>query len=280
MTNYIESFFMKIFILITFSFIFIGCNNSSLDIPKSNLYVWSHNDYEQDKPLYTALDLGFQMIEADIHLINKQLYVTHDHPENLDETPLLENLYLKPLEEIINQNGGKVIPESFTTFYLIIDIKTEAESTYKALIALIESYKKLFYRKVGGEWIDGPISLLISGNRPVLNSNSDDRIGFLDGRISDVGMEYPSDLYPLISDNWNNYFSWDGSGQITDEELNKVRNYVQSVHQEDKIIRFWATPDREEMWKMLIENGVDVINIDDLNGMRNFLDREYPDLGM
>ena len=150
---------------------FEGLQNKVSEEPNNHLYLWSHNDYEQERPLHAALELGFQMIEVDIHLINGELYVTHDHPENLNETPLFENLYLSPLTKYIDQNNGQVYPEEALPFYLIIDIKTEAEQTYEALINSVEPYNDYFYRKENNQWIDGPIRLLISGNRPVLDAS-------------------------------------------------------------------------------------------------------------
>jgi hypothetical protein len=37
------------------------------------------------------------------------------------------------------------------------------------------------------------------------------------------------------------------------------------------MIRFWATPDKEPMWRELNEAGVDLINADNLSGLRQFL---------
>ena len=61
-------------------------------------------------------------IEADIHLIDGELYVIHDHPENVDETPLLEDLYLQPLAEHIEEHDGQVLPGQTLPFYLVIDV--------------------------------------------------------------------------------------------------------------------------------------------------------------
>lgn len=238
------------------------------------LYLWSHNDYEQEDPLHAALDSGFQMIEADIHLIDGALYVIHDHPENIDETPLLENLYLQPLAEHIEQNDGQVLPGESLPFYLVIDVKTGAEPTYQALLNTLEPYSQYFYRKENGKWVDGPIRLLISGNRPELDASAANRIAFLDGRIPNLGKDFSSELYPLISDNWFNYFTWDGEGDMPRDELEKLQNYVARAHQENKLIRFWATSDDENVWRTLIDNEVDVINVDDIEGMRRFVD-EY-----
>ena len=40
----------------------------------------SHNDYEQEKPLFHAIKLGFASIEVDLWLIDEELYVSHNRP--------------------------------------------------------------------------------------------------------------------------------------------------------------------------------------------------------
>jgi len=258
---------------VSFVFVLTACSDRENQLPSGEIYIWSHNDYEQPQPLETALELGYQMIEADIHLIDGNLYVIHDHPENPEETPVLQDLYLDPLAERIS-NYGSVLPESNVPFYLVIDVKTEAESTFEVLSEVLEPYHNLFTRRENGEWTEGAMKLLISGNRPELDAELPDRIAFIDGRIPDIGEGYSPDLYPLISDNWNNYFNWDGTGEISEEEYEELVSIVESVHEEDKMIRFWATPDRESVWEVLLDAGVDVINVDDLHGMREFLDRK------
>ena len=36
-------------------------------------------------------------------------------------------------------------------------------------------------------------------------------------------------------------------------------------------LRLWGTPDRPAVWELLRESGVDLINTDDLTGLRAFL---------
>ncbi len=253
--------------------LFLSCDETEEPVYQDReIYVWSHNDYEQERPLFQALELGFQMIEADIHLIDGELRVIHDHPENPEEVPVLEEQYIRPLVEIIRQNNGVVLPESNVPFYLVIDVKTEAESSFSELMNVLEPYRSYFTRLENGEWIDGPIHLLISGNRPQLDAGDADRMAFIDGRLPDIGRGLPTDLIPLISDNWRNHFAWDGTGDITEEEFEKLQSYVRQTHEEGKIIRFWATPDKVAVWDVLIRAGVDVINVDDLEKMRNYLD--------
>ncbi|MCP5060861.1 MAG: hypothetical protein GY936_00140, partial [Ignavibacteriae bacterium] len=38
----------------------------------------SHNDYERRKPLFEALENDFMSIEADIHLVNGELFIAHN----------------------------------------------------------------------------------------------------------------------------------------------------------------------------------------------------------
>jgi len=54
----------------------------------------AHNDYENENPLYDALENGFISVEADVHLIDDQLYVSHDRPEKLDSVFTLKTLFL------------------------------------------------------------------------------------------------------------------------------------------------------------------------------------------
>jgi len=266
----ISHLFYSILLLLLFT----SCGTDQNTKDDREVYVWSHNDYEQPLPLYKALDFGYQMIEADIHLVDGQLYVSHDHPEDLEQTPVLDEQYLNPLAEIIEQNSGVVLPDSEVAFYLVIDVKTEAESTFEKLMKVIEPYHGLFTRKVNGAWVEGPMHLLISGNRPDLSVNSPDRIAFIDGRIPDISQGLPPELYPVISDNWNNYFEWDGTGEISTDEYNRLVSYVEDVHAGGKLIRFWATPDKESIWEVLLDAGVDIINVDDLRGLKEFLDEQ------
>lgn len=269
------SYDLRKLILAAAVFMLAACNSGDSDTQsEKEIYLWSHNDYEQPQPLQEAVRLGFQMIESDIHLIDGKLYVTHDPPENPDQTPLLEELYLEPLAEIIERNNGVVLKESSVPFYLVIDVKTEGEATFKVISEVIKPYRELFARKENGTWMKGPLNLLISGNRPELGEDDADRIAFIDGRVPMLGEGHSPELYPLISDNWNNYFTWDGRGEMPDEEFEELEAIVERAHAEEKMIRFWATPDRPAVWRTLLAAGVDVINVDDLQGVKDFLDEE------
>ncbi|MEB3278557.1 MAG: hypothetical protein VKK42_06490 [Lyngbya sp.] len=123
----------------------------------------------------------------------------------------------------------------------------------------------------------GAVTAIISGDRPREFMESQEvRYAGYDGRKDDIGTEVSPGFMPLISDNWNNFFTdelaWDGTGTIpedTEAELNRI---VSEVQGEDKIFRFWNLPqDGPSVWGPLYEAGIDLINTDDLAGLSTFI---------
>src|SRR5438046_2800661 len=85
----------------------------------------SHNDYEQPVPFYAAYYAGFGSTEADIFWYNGEILVAHTTKE-LPQHHTLEDLYLKPIQALIEKNKGFVFADSSRRLQLMIDIKTEA----------------------------------------------------------------------------------------------------------------------------------------------------------
>jgi hypothetical protein len=71
----------------------------------------SHNDYEHTRPLLDALAFGFCSVEADIYLVEGELLVAHDR-SSVDARRTLDSLYLRPLWERFQANGGSVYAEA------------------------------------------------------------------------------------------------------------------------------------------------------------------------
>ena len=116
------------------------------------------------------------------------------------------------------------------------------------------------------------VRAIISGSRP-LNAMRAFEIHYAayDGRLTDLGSTLSPDFMPLISMSWTRTFSWRGEGPMPDEERARLHAIVKQAHAEGRKVRFWATPEREALWKELLDAGVDYLNTDDLEGLRNFL---------
>lgn len=240
----------------------------------------AHNDYEHGRPLFDALDHGFASVEADIHLVNGDLFVAHDSDEiRPDRT--LRSLYLEPLKKRIARNSGRVYPKG-PQFTLFVDIKTEAVTTYEVLSKMLAEYQSIITSFDSNGRHDKAIIVYVSGNRPrALMESEPVRYAGYDGRLSDLNSDASATLIPIISDRWPTHFSYKGSGPMPEKERRKLKDIVETAHKKGRILRFWATPDsptpeRENLWRILLENGVDLLNTDDLPGLQKFLLQYYP----
>lgn len=233
--------------------------------------AFSHNDYWRENPLQDALAFRYNCVEADLWLINGELYVSHDRPEP-NPSITFENLYLKPLVARVQANGGKVYPGSDRPFYLMVDCKAQGEEMYKLLKKQMEPYKEYFCSVDNGEYKEGAILFFLSGDRPKNSLPKEaSRFTFLDGQIKDLGQGIPASLAPVVSDNYSDFFTWKGEGEMPADQLQKMREIIQKVHDEGKLFRWWGAPDTEVFKRFFINEGVDLVGADDLNGLYNVL---------
>ena len=230
----------------------------------------SHNDYEHQRPLFDALDRGFCNIEADVHLVDDQLLVGHD-PEDVTADRALDALYLAPLQKLIAERDGQIFPDG-QRLTLLIDFKTDGPATYEALAKALKPYKSILSGMHDGQWRPRQIDVIISGNRPIeLVAKDKERLAAVDGRLSDLENGPPADLMPLVSDNWTDHFTWRRKGPFPAAERAKLHALAQTAHDQNRRLRFWATPDAPEFWQELQAAGVDVIGTDDLPLLQSHL---------
>lgn len=222
----------------------------------------SHNDYEQPQPFYEAYLHNFESIEADIFLMNGQLFVAHN-PENVKKERTLSSLYLEPIVKAIEVNKGTVYSTQGKKLQLLIDIKTEAYATMTALVDLLKHYPTVINNR--------SIIFTVSGNRPGEDdySNYPDFI-FFDGRPGIRYSETALKKVALISTGFNYISAWDGKTALPDEERIKLRKFIKDAKQLNKPFRFWGCPDTELAWKEFTQLGVDFINTDHIEALAEF----------
>lgn len=252
----------------------------------------AHNDYEHEYPLFDALSHGFVSVEADIWLYpndEENLRVAHDPVADPTTLPTLEELYLDPLQDLHEEfdNGG--VYADGTPLALLIDLKSEGLPTYQQLDEVLTEYQAespglftTYSQDEAGDYTvtPGAVTPIISGDRPREYMESQEvRYAGYDGRKDDIGTDVDPGFMPLISDNWDNFFTgdlaWDGTGTIpadTEAELNSI---VDEVQEEDKMLRFWNLPqDAPSVWEPLYEADVDLVNTDDLEGLSTFIESQ------
>lgn len=232
----------------------------------------AHNDYEHPRPLLDALDHGFCSVEADIWLVDGALLVAHDRDQVKPERTL-QALYLDPLRDRVKANAGAAHPGG-PGFTLLIDLKSDAEPTYQVLRAVLAGYDGLFTRFTATSTTPGPVTVILSGDRPTATVAAEEsRLCAIDGRLPDLTTDPPPSVHlmPLVSQSWSPTFHYFEDGVLPEPDRAKLRDLVALAHRQGRRLRFWGVPDQPFAWKELHDAGVDLINTDNLPGLRAFL---------
>jgi glycerophosphoryl diester phosphodiesterase len=254
---------MRSFALIVFMLLAAGCASAKAFDPTPLIQAHSHNDYTHPRPLAEALECGFGSVEADVVLVDGQLLIAHKR-EEVTPGRTLESLYLEPLRKRIATHGARVYRNG-PPLTLLVDFKSDADPTYAALKRRLRKYRDLLD--------NGALRIVLTGNRPppaALANESAPHI-HIDGVLAESDGDWSLDLMPQINVQWTKQFQWRGPGAMTSLERTKLRELVKHVHAKGRQIRFWEAPDQPRAWRELLDAGVDLINTDDVRGLRNFL---------
>src|SRR5690606_18428278 len=97
-----------------------------------------------------------------------------------------------------------------------------------------------------------------------------------DGRLENLDSGISPALMPVVSDNWVKFFTWDGTGQMQENEKTKLHQLAAKARKQGYILRFWGTPNatpeqRIAVWTELYQAGVGLIGADHLNELHDFL---------
>ena len=235
-------------------------------------HAHAHNDYKHARPLLDALDRGYGSVEADIYLVDGALLVAHAR-DSVRADRTLESLYLAPLRAWIGARGGSV-HAGRPALTLLIDVKSQAESTWVALEPLLRRYDDVIASWHGDSMTTRPVIAVISGERPLVTLSAQrDRWAGLDGRLADLDAVHgpPAVVMPLVSDDWKQITNWRGRGAPPASVRRRLALAVARAHAQGRRLRFWNTPDAPVVWRLLVQSGVDLIGADDLDALRLFL---------
>lgn len=239
-------------------------------VPTPLTRVHAHNDYVHTHPLFDALDRGFCSVEADVYLVDGQLLVAHERFQAKPERTL-QALYLDPLRERVKKNGGHVYPNG-PEFTLLVEFKGDWKTSYPVLRDFLKPYAEMLTVFRNGKKETNAITVIITGHRSKeMFAGESIRYAALDGDLEDLNSNEPATLIPWISSNWYQTFRWNGSGTILGADKTKLKEIVAKAHQQGRRVRFWGAPDQPNFWRELLEDDVDLINTDDLEGAQAFV---------
>ncbi|HRN55900.1 MAG TPA: alkaline phosphatase [Agriterribacter sp.] len=218
----------------------------------------AHNDYEHNLPFTAAYQLGFGSIEADVILENDSLYVGHNHSDIFEKPLFFERDYIQPLYAALQaqkDTARKVI--------LLVDLKTEALTTLKKVMAIIEKYPLLTKTTA--------VQFVITGNQPPPSAfDQYPAYIYFDGNINNPEHIQHISRIALFSDNFRKYSTWDGKGNIPAAAQKKLTAVIEKAHALHRQIRFWGCPDSPHAWGVFMQLQVDYINTDHIEQLTSF----------
>ncbi len=235
--------------------------------------AFAHNDYWHKRPLLDALDNGFTHVEADIYLQRGALIVTHVlHPVFYNRRRTLERLYLQPIQDRILSHGGSVYAGDDRPLILMIDIKTNSAKTYKVLAPLLERYRNILTEYKEGRIIQRQVTVVLTGRKPYGLSAARNRLAFIDEDLRKIPKDTSvSEVFPIASCRYTRLLDWDGTGCMPPAQKKRLCAFVQFAHRQGKKVRLWASPEKESVWRELLDCGVDLINTNKLEKLKAFL---------
>jgi alkaline phosphatase len=222
----------------------------------------AHNDYVHPLPFYTAYGAGFGSIEADVFLVDSQLFVAHTQKE-ITQDRTLQQLYLGPLNQKIKINNGHAYSSRHKKLLLLIDIKTEAISTIQEVVNVLQQYPLITGCK--------ELKIVITGNQPEVSQLTlYPSWLYFDGNLNKSYTHDALKRIALFSDNLANYTKWNGVDSISVSDSEKIIAAVQKAHSMNKPIRFWGAPDNPKVWKKMMDWKLDYINTDQIGEITDF----------
>ena len=262
--------------------------------------VHSHNDYDRRVPLFDALSVGCESVEADVWLQkDNELFVGHTEGA-LDASRTLDSLYIDPLLRILDQQNknlpaytranGVFSMSPNKTLVLLIDMKTDGRSTYPVvkdqLRPLLEKGYLTTYN--GTDLVPGPITIVGTGNTPFESILNDSAIGNATAVNRFIFYDAPLDSLSPVYNTTNSYYAsvqmsksigkvW--LGKLNAKQFAIVDEQTQTAAGLSLKARYWDTTSwpvgwRNNVWTDLVNNGIGketqegqvrgLINADDL----------------
>lgn len=252
--------------------------------------IHSHNDYWRTVPLFSALSVGAQSVEADVWEYDGELYVGHSS-SSLSRNRTFASLYVNPIREILDRQNSRA---EFTTkghapfgvfdedpqqtLNLFVDLKTPGHPTLPVVLRHLEPLRSPvnYLTHFNGTHVNhGAVTVHLTGDTPFedLIANTTYRDAFFDAPLTDLASGKYTPENSLIastpfSKNVGSLF-WP-HGDLTTKMMNKLHAQIKEAHDHGLMARYWSTPNwpislRNRVWHRLVEAGVDLLNVDDLH---------------
>lgn len=244
---------------------------------------------------------GAASVEADVWLYNETLYVGHERSA-LTEARTFEALYVEPLLDVLQRenpqskfvaaptHNGVYDTSSGQTIYLFVDLKTDGPETWPYVIQALEPLRKAGYLTTAAGIEDdaavtpGPVTVVGTGNTPIQyfvdnpGTSTKPRDVFYDAHLDQLATtesNITSAVSPIASVAFSAVFGEIIETSMNDTQLSILQSQIETARDRGIGARYWDQPGwpigtRNAIWRVLIDNGVALLNVDDLEGVAEF----------
>lgn len=162
------------------------------------------------------------------------------------------------------------------TLHLFVDFKTAGAATFPLVLAHLEPLRtpvNYLTHYNGAAVVPGPVTVHFTGNAPfdVIISNTTYRDYFYDAPLDDLlSGKYTAENSIIASTPFGREVGHVGWGdEVSEIQKEKIRAQVGEAHRRGIMARYWDTPGwpisvRDKVWGVLVGEGVDLLNVDDL----------------
>ncbi|SPJ75097.1 uncharacterized protein FTOL_04828 [Fusarium torulosum] len=252
--------------------------NSVLPVP-----CHSHNDYWRPMPFFSAINAGCIGIEADVWAVQNELYVGHDLG-GLSTDRTLTSMYIRPLMELLQSQNidrdpslpprGVYGRKPDQSMVLLVDLKSNPNTSWPLLLKRLEPLRQKGWLSHvhDGKFVSRPITVVGTGDTEVrlVNEETPSRDLFFDAPLDQL----EEGLYDSLNSYYTSVSFEKSIGKVSSkglklEQLEKLRGQISQAHNRGLKTRYWGMPYwplqvRNQLRDTLIDEGVDVLNADDL----------------
>ncbi|MDP3237357.1 MAG: hypothetical protein Q8N26_31510 [Myxococcales bacterium] len=253
-------------------FLLAACQPVLPDVPRSDggtrqsqVFKHAHNDYEHPRPLFDALDAGFESVEVDVWIDGTDIGVSHTGAPFKGS---LKALYLDPLAQLVRTRGR--VNRSGGPFFLWLDLKQGDQRLLDLIATQLAEYPMLTRFQDDQPALSGAVTVILTGSdsgKKALVERPSPRPYIRDSN-SYSPMDPQSDSkWGAYALNYNAFMQWDGQGTISAAQQRQLDNLVAGAHQAGRQVRLYAAPETPAWWRVARKSGVDFVGGDDLSGI-------------
>ena len=235
--------------------------------------------------MYAALAAGCTSFEADVWLTDdKELLVSHSW-SSARQVRTLRSLYLDPLANIFerrnistastsNKETGVFDSDPNASTTLLIDFKSDGHKIWPVLQSQLQAFRDKNWLTYfdGTTMHKGPLTIVGTGSTPfeLVQQNSTNRYIFYDAPLRSISEpQYNNTNSYYASANMGAAIGRLWLGHVTSKQEGTLKQQIGAAEEKGLISRYWDTPawpisTRDHVWAKLMDLGVGMLNVDDL----------------